>query len=797
MKKHILTILLTMVAAMVLADVDWRLQPMRLTAKQNNTTIWLICHVDNNKPIEVHYDIYNDKDSLLCHYVLNTPDEDNTGNTERKGYLVGEENPGSGISLWLTLKEGTHLTGLNKGDYVVVHGYNPNGIGSGTFTTERHLTHNIMSGTIDIAGNVMSLIVDDDPLKLDTAVTIPRAVCFARLFNQNSGETSDEIVTGLHSGPIHVNNFYLPATNLTHACYDRMFNSCNTLLDIPKLPATELTDFCYLQMFGGCYKIKEIPEFNGMTMAQMACRHMFWKCYKLETAYLPSEELSGGCYGGMFRECTGMKQIKVQFTDWQGGGHTSNWVEGVPSTCVFDHPYQLTELGDDVDHAYKMRGTCKVAVTDDETITDESAWLYKNRHVDVESGKTLTMEAKEIGIGELTAKSNSHVIIPKGTAISSTGAAIISGNGGTGELVVDGALRNVETEQQMSYSLEYIFADTEWHTIFFPAACTEVDTEGAEEFKMQTLNAETNTWSDFTGKPKAKTGYRMRANKGSVKFAFTTDLSKGEKATSIAMKYTAGGDPATANWNIIGNPYLRSYNNNLSQRYVYVPEDDFTSFTAYHTDEVNMLPFSAYLTQAASNSPIQFSLSPVMLDNSLEADLMLFSGEDSTRTGVIFDDSYTNGYEYNADLALLTGEKNIIQVFGLSDNLPLAFTALNGSNLSQTEVTLPLGYKTAQTDAPLTFRLSERVSDEFTHIWLDDLTMGKSIDLLEEDYSTTADALESDTRFALRFTTKGYTGLDELMPTQSTDETKKVILNGTLYLIRDGHAYTVQGQQVR
>ncbi|MBQ0118268.1 MAG: hypothetical protein KBS42_00665 [Bacteroidales bacterium] len=807
MKKLLFSLVLALLSALSFAETDWRLQPMRITARQDNTTIWLICHVDNDKPIEVYYDIYNEAGTLLCQYVLNTPDEDNTGNTERKGYLVGEYTPNEGIALWLTLLQGEHLTSLNKGDYVIVHGYNPDGIGSGTFTTERHLTHNIMSGTVDIAGNVMSLLVDDDPLKLDTAVTIPRAVCFARLFNQNAGATSDDIVTGLHSGPIHVNNFYLPATNLTHACYDRMFNSCNTLLDVPNLPATELKDFCYLQMFGGCYKIKTIPEFKGMTMAQMACRHMFWKCYKLESAYLPAEGLASGRYGGMFRECTGLKSLKVQFTDWKEGKHTANWVEGVTNMCTFDHPYQLQDMTDDTDHIRYMRHTPNVTVTENDTITDDRVWVYKNRHVTIQQGKTLALNTQQIAIGELNAQPSSQVLIPQGTSVTTLGATIESSSNATAELIVDGALHNAGEKTTVPCTLQYTFSDTQWHTLFFPATVTNVYTDEAVDFQMQTFNPATNAWTDFTGKPQAKTGYRIRAAQGVVRFAFASNLNNGEKQTSVSLQYADNDNPAIANWNIMGNPYLRTYNNALSQRYVYVPADDFQSFTAYHTDEVDMLPFSAYLTQAASTSPIQFSLSPLMLDNSLEADLMLFCGEDSTRTGVVFDDLYTQDYEYNADLVLLTGEKNTVQLFGLPDNLPLAFTALNGTNLSQTEVTLPLGYKITppsnsafsilHSPFSLSFRLSERVSDEFTHIWLDDLTLGKTTDLLEEDYSTTADATASDTRFALRFTTKGYTGLDELMPTQSTDETKKVILNGTLYLIRDGHAYTIQGQRIR
>ncbi|MCQ2333787.1 MAG: hypothetical protein MJZ88_04140, partial [Paludibacteraceae bacterium] len=123
MKKLLFSLVLALLSALSFAETDWRLQPMRLTAKQDNTTIWLICHVDNDKPIEVYYDIYNEAGTLLCQYVLNTPDEDNTGNTERKGYLVGEYTPNEGIALWLTLLQGEHLTALNKGDYVIVHGY--------------------------------------------------------------------------------------------------------------------------------------------------------------------------------------------------------------------------------------------------------------------------------------------------------------------------------------------------------------------------------------------------------------------------------------------------------------------------------------------------------------------------------------------------------------------------------------------------------------------------------------------------------------------------------------------------
>lgn len=51
---------------------------------------------------------------------------------------------------------------------------------------------------------------------------------------------------------------FLPATALSHSCYDSMFSRCINLVEGPELPAQKLVDKCYMYMFDGCKKLNSI-----------------------------------------------------------------------------------------------------------------------------------------------------------------------------------------------------------------------------------------------------------------------------------------------------------------------------------------------------------------------------------------------------------------------------------------------------------------------------------------------------------------------------------------------------------
>ena len=234
------------------------------------------------------------------------------------------------------------------------------------------------SGTVEVkvGGNVMSLIKPDylDDVKISTSLN--------RLF-YNETRITDASNLNLPASILDIDSVYsnmfagctklkkapkLPATTLRYNCYGGMFNGCTALTDAPELPATQLetfcynwmfnncsalsaapalpattaTTYCYQRMFQGCVSLVNPPKMELTTVAQGCCDVMFWNCSKLETApYLPATTLAQGCYGGMFNSCTSLKSISAEFTSWNSGNSTGNWVYNVGASGDFYCPSTL------------------------------------------------------------------------------------------------------------------------------------------------------------------------------------------------------------------------------------------------------------------------------------------------------------------------------------------------------------------------------------------------------------------------------------------------------------------------
>ena len=73
---------------------------------------------------------------------------------------------------------------------------------------------------------------------------------------------------------------------------------------------------------------------------------LFYGCTSLTTApELPATTLATYCYQQMFYGCTSLSDIKVYFTAW--GSQTTNWVNGVAASGVFECPDALPHTASD------------------------------------------------------------------------------------------------------------------------------------------------------------------------------------------------------------------------------------------------------------------------------------------------------------------------------------------------------------------------------------------------------------------------------------------------------------------
>ena len=107
------------------------------------------------------------------------------------------------------------------------------------------------------------------------------------------------------------NEFVLPATTLTEQCYNGMFSGCTSLTSAPALPATTLTAYCYYNMFRDCTGLTTLPEnmLPATTLVTQCYREMFYGCTGLTTLpenMLPATTLATQCYNSMFMDCTGL-----------------------------------------------------------------------------------------------------------------------------------------------------------------------------------------------------------------------------------------------------------------------------------------------------------------------------------------------------------------------------------------------------------------------------------------------------------------------------------------------------------
>jgi hypothetical protein len=121
---------------------------------------------------------------------------------------------------------------VNKDDVVRFKGSNT------TYATNKNTYSGFEGGSasIDIEGNIMSLLYGDD-FASNSALT-NSTYQFCSIFKK--------------ALVVSAENLILPATTLKNYCYRAMFSWCTTLEKAPFLPATTLAQGCYWYMFEQC-----------------------------------------------------------------------------------------------------------------------------------------------------------------------------------------------------------------------------------------------------------------------------------------------------------------------------------------------------------------------------------------------------------------------------------------------------------------------------------------------------------------------------------------------------------------
>lgn len=205
---------------------------------------------------------------------------------------------------WTDWTEITSSTGgtamaVNAEDIVEFRGNNTNYYVSGStkggsgFDPTTAATKQNSAAVFNVYGNIMSMC---DKTGYSGMTTLPGECTFTGLF--------------LRSKIIDAKYLGLPATTLTHACYDSMFGYNSLLREAPELPSMALAEDCYHGMFSGCTSLTTGPD-------------------------LPAKTLLRNCYSNLFAGCSNLNYIKCMAestgstSEASSEDYLNNWVKGV------------------------------------------------------------------------------------------------------------------------------------------------------------------------------------------------------------------------------------------------------------------------------------------------------------------------------------------------------------------------------------------------------------------------------------------------------------------------------------
>ena len=192
----------------------------------------------------------------------------------------------------------TTVTLENVGDKVGIRAKTTNSTAATAYNAYNAF---VFSGTVDVGGNILSLLNKD----MNQVQSMPSR-CFDALFSEANGL-------------VDASQLLLPTFTSVHG-YAAMFSKCYTLLYAPALPATSLTNYCYDYMFSECSSLVKAP-------------------------YLPATSLASYCYDYMFRGCSNLTEIKLSYTGSFSTSYFSNWVNGVSASGTFYYNGSSTSRG--------------------------------------------------------------------------------------------------------------------------------------------------------------------------------------------------------------------------------------------------------------------------------------------------------------------------------------------------------------------------------------------------------------------------------------------------------------------
>ena len=258
------------------------------------------------------------------------------------------------------------------------------------------------------------------------------------------------------------------------------------------------------------------------------------------------------------------------------------------------------------------------------------------------------------------------------------------------------------------------------------------------------------------------------------------------------------------NWHLLGvpsyaNPDFRTTQGDVPFFYQYWHPTD--GYAAVASTEVDFYAMHSYMVQYAGeiewskivNTDAPSGLAAKKNSNPIDKTTLRLELQqaDSTidKTYVqLRNDKGTKGFDMSLDLTkIINAGANI---YSIVDNHEMA-----GNAIPKDETVLPLGVVIT---AAGEYSFAMPNGTEGMIVELIDYEQGTSTNLLMSDYTITLDKGTFNQRFALRLVPdKVATSVEDITGDSTDDNVRKLLIDGVLYLVKDGAVYDAQGKLVK
>jgi hypothetical protein len=257
------------------------------------------------------------------------------------------------------------------------------------------------------------------------------------------------------------------------------------------------------------------------------------------------------------------------------------------------------------------------------------------------------------------------------------------------------------------------------------------------------------------------------------------------------------------NWHLLGvpsyaNPDFSTTQGDVPFFYQYWHPSD--GYAAVAANEVDFYALHAYMVQYAGDivwsnivnttpSGLAAKKNSSAIDKTMLRLELQQAGETLDKTYVqLREEEGTEGFDLNLDLTKIINKGANIYTVVHGDQMA-------GNVVPAEELTIPLGIVITEAGE---YNFTLPSSTNGVTVELIDYEAGTNTNLLALNYTIKLTEGTHDGRFALRIQpSKVTTSLENIDGDATGDKTKKLLINGALYLVKDGVLYDAQGKLVR